>query len=114
MRRRTFLGLLGGATALPRRVAAQAPAMLRVGSGSLQPRARSFLQGFDTRMPELGYVEGQNYTMDYFDLKGRPDRYDDAMRQLIEHKPDVVVAFGPEEALRAAVAVTKTIPIVMA
>jgi putative ABC transport system substrate-binding protein len=65
-------------------------------------------------MPELGYVEGQNYTMDYIDLQGRIERYDDAMRQLVERKADIIIAFGPEQALKAAAAATKIIPIVMA
>jgi len=71
-------------------------------------------------MRELGYVEGQNYTMDYFDLQGRLEGYGDAMRQLLERKADLIVAFGPEEALKTAVAATKevaatrTVPIVMA
>lgn len=65
-------------------------------------------------MPELGYVEGQNYTMDYIDLQGLVERYGDAMRQLVERKADIILAFGPEEALKAAVGATKTIPIVMA
>ena len=114
MRRRKFLGLLGCAVAgAPFIAQAQAPAMLRVGSCSPQPRARSFLQGFDTRMPTLGYVEGHNYIMDFIDLQGRIERYGDAMRQLVERKADVIVAFGPEEALKAAVAATTTVPIVM-
>jgi putative ABC transport system substrate-binding protein len=115
MQRRQFLTMLGGAAvpSLPRRVAAQPPAMLRVGTGTPQPRARSFLQGFDLRMRELGYVEGRNYAMDYIDLQGQLDRYGDAMRQLVERKSDIIVAFGPELALKAAVAATKTLPIVM-
>jgi putative ABC transport system substrate-binding protein len=89
--------------------------MLRVGAIGTQPRARSFLgAGFDGRMRELGHIEGQNYTMDFIDLQGRTDRYDDAMRQLVERKADVIVAFGPEALLKAATAATKTIPIVMA
>jgi putative ABC transport system substrate-binding protein len=32
----------------------------------------------------------------------------------VERKPDVIIAFGPEDALKAATAATKTIPIVMA
>ena len=68
--------------------------MLRVGGCSPQPRARSFLQGFDTRMPELGYVAGQNYTLDYIDLQGHVERYGDAMRQLVERKADIILAFG--------------------
>lgn len=119
MRRRDFITLVGGAAVLAGHAMAQ-PAMLRVGSGSLQGRARSFLQGFDVRMRELGYVEGANYTVDYFDLSGRIERYGDAMRQLVERKADIIVAFGPEVALKAAVAAvkevaaTRTVPIVMA
>jgi putative ABC transport system substrate-binding protein len=115
MRRRQFIGLVAGAVAAaPLAVQAQAPAILRVGGCSPQPRARSFLQGFDTRMPELGYIEGQNYTMDYIDLQGHVERYGDAMRQLIDRNADILLAFGPEQALTAAIDATKTIPIVMA
>ena len=93
--------------------------MLRVGSCAPSPRAGSeggaggFLQGFDVRMREHGYVEGQNFTMDYIDLQGRVERYGDVMQQLVNRKADVIVAFGPEEALKAALAATRTIPIVM-
>jgi putative ABC transport system substrate-binding protein len=103
-----------GEAVLPRRAVAQQPAMLRVATGTPQPRGQSFLQGFDKRMPELGYIEGQNYTMDFVDLQGQLERYGDVMRQLVERKPDVILAFGPEQALKAASAATKTIPIVMA
>jgi hypothetical protein len=110
----TGMAATAGVACLPRAARAQAPtAMLRVGGGSPQPRSRSFLQGFDVRMRELGYVEGQNYTMDYFDLQGRVERYGDAMQQLVDRKPDVIVAFGPEASLKAALAATRTIPIVM-
>ena len=117
MRRREFITLLGGvaaadALATLRRAGAQAQA-LRVGTCGTQPRARSFLQGFDVRMRELGHIEGTNYTMDYIDLQGRPDRYGDAMQQLVARKVDVLVAFGPEDCLKAALAATQTIPIVM-
>ena len=115
--RRAFLAGMAataGAACLPRRAAAQGPAHLRVAGCAAQPRARSFLQGFDVRMRELGYVEGQNYTVDYIDLEGRIDRYGDAMRQLVARKADVIVAWGPEENLKAAMAATQTIPIVMA
>jgi putative tryptophan/tyrosine transport system substrate-binding protein len=115
-RRAVLTGMAATAAAayLPRRAGAQASAAtLRVGSCTPLPRARSFLQGFDARMRELGYVEGQNYTMDYIDLQGRTDRYRDAMQQLVDRKADVLVAFGPEESLKSALAATQTIPIVM-
>jgi putative ABC transport system substrate-binding protein len=121
MKRRTFLtgmAATAGATLLPRRAGAQVvPAMLRVGSCAPFARAgrsaTGFFQGFDARMRELGYVEGQNFTMDYIDLQGRIERYVDAMQQLVDRKADVIVALGPEAALKAALAVTRTIPIVM-
>jgi putative ABC transport system substrate-binding protein len=116
MKRRVFMvgiSVTAGSALLPRRTAAQPPAVLRVGSMSPQPRVRSFLQGFDVRMRELGYVEGQNFTMDYTDLQGRPERYPDSMQQLVDRKVDVIIAFGPEDSLKAATAATKTIPIVM-
>jgi putative tryptophan/tyrosine transport system substrate-binding protein len=36
------------------------------------------------------------------------------MLQLVDRKADVIIAFGPEDSLKAATAATKTIPIVMA
>jgi putative ABC transport system substrate-binding protein len=116
MRRREFLSVMVGAAAWPPVALAQQspPAMLRIGATSPQPRIRSFLQGFDLRMRELGYVEGQNLTMDYVDLQGRTERYSESMQQLVDRKADVILAFGPEDAVKAAQAATKTIPIVMA
>ena len=116
MRRRQFLSVMAGAAAWPAAALAQQspPAMLRVGAISPQPRVRSFLQGFDVRIRELGYIEGQNLTVDYIDLQGRPERYPDGMQQLVDRKADVIIAFGPEDELKAAQAATKTIPIIMA
>jgi len=116
MKRRTFFTLLGGAAAniLPFAAHAQTPpAMLRVGIATPQPRATGFTLGFEARMRELGYVEGKNFVFDYIDLQGRGDRYHAAMQELADRKVDIIVAIGPEESLKSAVAATKTIPIVM-
>jgi putative ABC transport system substrate-binding protein len=114
MNRRDFITLLGGAAAWPLAAHAQQPTTLRVGSCSLRSPAIGFLAAFGLRMTELGYVVGQNLTLDYIDMQGRADRYGAAMRQLVERKADILIAFGPEDALKAAIAATKTIPIVMA
>lgn len=116
MRRRDFIALVGGGVAAwPVAVRGQQapPAHLRVGATGAVPRARSFFQGFDLRMPQLGYVEGRNYTFDYIDLQGRVERLPAAMQQLVDRGADVIVASGPDEALKSALAATRTTPIVM-
>ena len=118
MKRREFIALVGGAAASsiswPLGARAQQPTTLRVGSCSLRNPAIGFLEAFSLRMTELGYVLGQNLTLDYIDMEGQAGRYGTAMRQLVERKADILIAFGPEDALKAAIAATKTIPIVMA
>jgi putative ABC transport system substrate-binding protein len=117
MNRREFI-TLAGATASPMLFARAAPAqdrpaMLRLGSTSLRPVRGTFFEVVQQRLHELGYVEGKNLTLDYINLENRADGYGEAMRELVRRKVDVIVAFGPEIALKAAMAATGTIPIVM-
>src|SRR5688572_33413697 len=88
--------------------------MLRVGSTSPLPRARAFIQGFEARMRELGYIEGQNLTVDYVEQRARPEGYTDAMQHLVDRKVDVLIASGPDDSLKAADNASNMIPIVMA
>jgi ABC-type uncharacterized transport system substrate-binding protein len=118
MTRRDFIGsiaALAGAMSLPRRLAAQPqPAFLRVGATSLTPRRAptSFLAPFERRMTELGYVEGKNFEFDFIELSS-PNRYDETMQELLRRKVDIILAYGPEAPLKAALAQTRTIPIVI-
>jgi len=77
MKRREFITLLGGGAAWPLAARAQTPPkMLRVGVVSLvNPRTATFWVAFDRRMRELGYVEGQNLTIDFVNLNSQNDRY---------------------------------------
>jgi hypothetical protein len=113
--RRSFITLLGGAAGWPLAARAQqaAPPHLRIGTASPGDRAIGIMQFFERRMRELGYVDGKNLTFDYLDLQGEPDRYGEAMKELVRRKVDIIVAFGPEAALKAALAASTTIPIVM-
>ncbi len=63
-------------------------------------------------MAELGYVEGKNFTFDFIDVSG-PDSYGPVMRELVQRKADIIIAYGPAASLKAALDVTHTIPIVM-
>jgi putative ABC transport system substrate-binding protein len=90
------------------------PKTLRVGLVSVaNPRSRMPFSALDARLGELGYVEGQNFTLDFINLEGRVAGMGEAMKALVARKAQVLVAFGPEVALEAALAATSEIPIVM-
>ena len=68
---------------------------------------------FIKRLGELGYVEGDTLIVEYINLEGHLDRYGEAMRELVRRRVDLIFALGQEDNLRAAMAATSTIPIVM-
>jgi putative tryptophan/tyrosine transport system substrate-binding protein len=62
---------------------------------------------------ELGYVEGQNITIEYRYAEGKQDRYPELAAELVRLKVDIIVVAGGSRPVRAAKNATKTIPIVM-
>ena len=114
MRRRDFIAtLVGTAIALPVTVRAQQqPAMLRVGASSVQPRTASIYAAFATRMAELGYEEGRNFVFEFVQATNT-EEYGVAFRELAARNVDVILATGPEDNLKAALAVAGSRPVVM-
>src|SRR6266849_10736776 len=115
MRRREFISLLGGGAtvAWPFAARAQRPAkMLRVGTVAGTPKSSPQWVAFERRMGELGYQEGKNFSFDFLQAASA-DEYDVGYRKLAARAPDVILAIGPEIGLRSALAVTRTLPIVM-
>jgi putative tryptophan/tyrosine transport system substrate-binding protein len=113
MRRREFIAIVGGAAALPLASHAQQPdKVLRIGTASTQPRSVPFWRAFEQRMTELGYQEGKNYTFEYMAVPD-VDGYEAGYRQIAARGLDIIIAGGPELALKSAIASAGTIPIVM-
>jgi putative tryptophan/tyrosine transport system substrate-binding protein len=71
------------------------------------------VQAFTQRLQELGYVEGQNLALEVRGAEYQFDRFPGLAAELLQLHVDVIVAAGPEAALRAARGATATIPIVM-
>src|SRR5437763_4495862 len=115
MRRRKFIGLLGGAAAM-RALAAQAqqPKMPSIGAlviGNINPEQfwREFRQG----LRDLGYVEGQNIRFEFRSAEGHLERLPELAAELVRLKVDIIVTWFTPTALAAKQATDK-IPIVMA
>ncbi len=78
-----------------------------------QPRSASFMQAFEHRLRELGYVEGQNLIIEFRTGEGKAERYPALVAELLDLHVDVLLVVGPEAPLRAARDATRTTPIVM-
>ena len=114
MKRREFITLLGGAAAWPLGARAQQAGkkMLRVGTVSALQQSSPTWAAFMRRMAELGYQEGKTFVFDLVSATSEED-YETGYRTLAAREPDIIMATGPESALKSALAVTRTLPIVM-
>jgi putative ABC transport system substrate-binding protein len=115
MRRREFVTLLGGAAAtLPFAARAQQQAMPVI--GLLHPTSlEAFfdrLRGFRQGLKDIGYVEGENVTIEYRWAEGQYDRLPELAAELVRRRVAVIAATGGPPAAFAAKAATTTIPIV--
>jgi putative tryptophan/tyrosine transport system substrate-binding protein len=116
MKRREFIGLVGGA-AVAWPIAARAERAAKVWRISMLDTAprefnRTNLDAFIKRLRELGYVEGQNLTIEYRASDGDNERIGKIVSELVSLRPDLVAIRGTQETLAMKEA-TSTIPIVM-
>ena len=114
MRRRAFIeGIAASGVAWPLAARAQQssmPVIGYLGVGSAQSDAYR-VGGFRQGLKEVGYVEGQNLTIEYRWAEDHPDRLPAMAADLVRHQVAVIVATSASASL-AAKAATTTLPIV--
>src|SRR5215207_3649942 len=111
MRRREFIALAGAATVAP---VYRAKAQRRRTIAYFAPaRTQHLIAAFQNGLRDLGYVEGQNLTIDYRFASEGNQTLEAAASDLVARAPDVIVVVGVATAT-AAKRATATIPIVFA
>jgi len=124
MKRREFITLVGGVAAgWPLAARAQqtgrvyrvalifttSPVSEMSGPDPIHPLARSFVQG----LRALGYSQGQNLVLEHRSAEGKFERFPEIIRELVSINVDVIVTVT-NPMTRAAMDVTRTVPIVVA
>jgi putative ABC transport system substrate-binding protein len=114
MRRREFLGLVGGgAVAWTNMVRAeQAPIMIGYLSARSPDESRHLLAAFREGLKSESFVEGQNVELRYRWAEGHYDRLPAMAAELVRDNVAMIVSTGGEPSALAAKAATSTIPIV--
>jgi ABC-type uncharacterized transport system substrate-binding protein len=111
MTRRAFITLLGGAAAWPLAARAQESGRVyRVGCLFASPRDAAHYVAFFDELRRLGFIEGQNLTIDAVGFALSSERMQVHAADLVKARVDVILA-GGDPAVRAAQAATASIPI---
>lgn len=110
MRRREFIGLVGGAATWPLAARSQPSTIPTI--GVLESESdQIFVPGLQKGLRQSGFIEGQNIAIEYRSADGHNERLGALAADLVNRKVAVLVA-GGTPATAAAKAVTTTTPIV--
>jgi putative tryptophan/tyrosine transport system substrate-binding protein len=106
--------LLAAVLAGPQRVGAQSEKLHRIGMLERTPAAvnSANVEALRLGLRELGYIEGETFTIEYRSADGRDERFPALAADLVGSRVDLIVARGTPAALAAKHA-TRTIPVVI-
>jgi putative ABC transport system substrate-binding protein len=111
MKRREFIGLVGGAAAWPLTASAQQRGkIVTIGILAIEPWPP--IDTFRKALDDLGYVEGKNIRFEYRYAKGRSERFPELANDLVGLNVDAILTWSTNAALAAKQATT-TIPIII-
>jgi putative tryptophan/tyrosine transport system substrate-binding protein len=115
MRRREFLGVLGGTAAWPLAARAQQSAMLLIGflHGGSQREWAHLIEAFRQGLSQAGFVEGRNIAdIEFRWAEGQFDRLPGMAADLVNRQPALIATDGGTVTAQAAKRATSTIPII--
>ena len=113
MKRRKFIGLIGGAAAWPLAVRAE-QSVARIGflaAGSAEGSV-ALVDELKRGLKENGMLEGKDYILESYWAEGEYERFSAFARELVAKQPQVILV-NTIAAVRAAQRATTAIPIVM-
>ena len=111
MKRRDFITLLGTAASWPLVARAQQPGQTyRLGGLTPSPRDAPHYAALFDELRQLGFIEGQNLTIDWRGYGVRTEQFQDIAVELVKARPDVIFCAG-DAAIRAVQQATATSPI---
>jgi putative ABC transport system substrate-binding protein len=88
------------------------PKTARIGYVSIRSGPADFEEAFRQRLHELGYVEGQNISIEYRWADLKPDRIPALAEELVRLKVDVIVSSGGAVTALAVKKAVRAIPVV--
>ena len=120
MRRRDFIGIIGGAVALPvsaRAQHSQAPRRIAFVHSGLpadkltEAAGLPWMRQFYEELRRLGFAEGVNLIVERYSAEGRSDRFSTLAAEIVNRAPDLIVS-NLVDLVKALMKATTTIPIV--
>ena len=116
MRRREFIGLVGGAAAWPLAARAdRAGGVRRIGVLMVEsdPLGQSHLKSFVQKLQELGWTDGRNVQIEVRQTGTNAERIQKSASELVAWQPDVITT-NSTPGTAAVQRETRTIPVVFA